>query len=80
MVSMLRGMGESAGQDFSAKYIGKVKLCFQTGLLIAIFVILAHMRDQVWVAYIRDLGIVGAIFFTIVSAVPYVRMALKSPL
>ena len=77
MVSMLRGFGESSGKDYSSRFIGKVKLCYQTGFLIAVLLILSHLRDYSWLAYVRDLGTVGVVVITIVSAIGYVRMAYR---
>jgi len=74
MVSMLRGFGESSGRDYSARYIGKVKLCVQTGFLIAVLLILSHLRDYSWVAYVRDLGTIGVVVTTVISAVVYIKM------
>lgn len=74
MVSMLRGFGEASGRDYSARFIGKVKLCVQTGFLIAVLLILSHLRHYSWVAYVRDLGTVGVVVTTILSAIEYLRM------
>ena len=61
MVTMLRGFGEAKGQDYSSKFVGKAKLCVQTGVLAGVLLALSHLQGQVWFSYVRDAGLLVAV-------------------
>ena len=79
LVTSLRGMAESAGQNFGAAFSGKLKMVFQS---ITILVILAYVNYlSAWerrgwvdvVTYARDAFIYATLLVTIWSGLLYVQ-------
>ena len=84
LVTSLRGILESAGTSFGAAWIGKFKLAFQSGTVLAILVYvtaLPWMRSHGYVTLetvatvLRDVGVWGTVLITVYSGVEYVQRA-----
>ena len=74
LVSMLRGFGEAGGFDYSARFLGKMKLCTQTGAVVVILLVMGHLADRRWALLIRDAGLLITLAITILSSAPYLKM------
>ena len=74
LVSLLRGFGEAAGLDYSAKWIGKIKLLIQTTTLAIILFVFSHLRNTTWCLHFRDACILITMILTVYSSVAYLRM------
>ncbi len=81
LVTSLRGLGESSGQNFGAAFVGKFKMGFQSGTILAILV---YVNYHAWkwpepygriALYVRDFGIWGTVVITIYSSVTYIQRA-----
>jgi CDP-diacylglycerol---glycerol-3-phosphate 3-phosphatidyltransferase len=84
LVTALRGVIESAGDSFGAVWVGKFKLAFQSGTILAILVyviarpwLLAHeyATTERVAAVLRDIGIWGTVIITVYSGLDYVQRA-----
>jgi CDP-diacylglycerol---glycerol-3-phosphate 3-phosphatidyltransferase len=82
LVTSLRGLSESSGQNFGAALSGKLKMGFQSGTILAILVYvnyLSYFQYHHWEDYalgVRDFGIWGTIVITVTSGLMYVRRAM----
>jgi phosphatidylglycerophosphate synthase len=81
LVTTLRGLAESGGQNFGAVWAGKFKMAFQS---ITILVILAYVTFLPWLIdagyeryarVLRDVGIWATVLVTVYSAVAYIQRA-----
>jgi len=84
LVTSLRGISESAGQNFGAVWAGKFKMGFQSG---AILVILIYVTFLPWMQrhnytqlefvarVVRDFGIWGTVVITVYSGLTYIQKA-----
>ena len=81
LVTSLRGISESAGQNFGAVWAGKFKMGFQSGTILVILIYVTfrqELLDHGWeqpVRYFRDFGIWGTIVITLYSGLSYIRRA-----
>ncbi|HEV7299113.1 MAG TPA: CDP-alcohol phosphatidyltransferase family protein [Tepidisphaeraceae bacterium] len=84
LVTSLRGLVESAGASFGAAWIGKFKLAFQSGTVLAILVYVTalpwlrdhdYTRTETVATVLRDIGIWGTVLITLYSGVEYVQRA-----
>lgn len=85
LVTSLRGIIESAGGDFAAAWVGKFKMAFQSGTVLAILVyvtarpwLLSHGYTglELTARILRDIGIWGTVLITLYSGVNYVQRAI----
>jgi CDP-diacylglycerol--glycerol-3-phosphate 3-phosphatidyltransferase len=85
LVTSLRGISESAGQNFGAVWAGKFKMGFQSGTILAILI---YVTFRPWlieqgIAYeriarvLRDIGIWGTLLITLYSGLTYVARAVS---
>lgn len=81
LVTSLRGSAESAGQNFGAVWMGKLKMGFQAG---TILYILLYVNYQWWnfpdpynkiAEGIRDFGIWATVAITLYSGLQYIQKA-----
>lgn len=81
LVTSLRGLGESSGENFGAQFVGKFKMAFQSGTILAILI---YVNYHAWkwrhpyndiALYVRDFGIWGTVVITVFSGMTYVRRA-----
>ncbi len=81
LVTTFRGMSESTGKDFGAKFSGKLKMTLQS---ITILVVLAYVNFRPWLkrhewdsasAIARDLFIYATLVVTVYSGLSYLRRA-----
>jgi len=81
LVTMLRGLGEGAGQSFGAVWAGKVKMAFQSGTILAILIYVAflpwlhHNGLEPYARILRDIGVWGTVLITLYSGLGYVQRA-----
>jgi CDP-diacylglycerol--glycerol-3-phosphate 3-phosphatidyltransferase len=84
LVTSLRGIIESAGGDFGAAWVGKFKMAFQSGTVLAILVyvtirpwLLEHGYSglELLARIARDIGIWGTVLITLYSGLHYVQRA-----
>ena len=84
LVTSLRGLVESTGASFGAAWIGKFKLAFQSGTVLAILVYVTarpwllqhgHTTLEYVATVLRDIGIWGTVLITLYSGVEYVQKA-----
>jgi len=81
LVTSLRGISESSGQNFGAVWAGKFKMGFQSGTILVILIFITFrpfLLDHGWekpAAWIRDIGIWGTIVITVYSGLTYIRKA-----
>jgi len=87
LVTSLRGMIESAGGDFGAAWVGKFKMAFQSGTVLAILVYVTALPWLISHGYfnieftarvLRDVGIWGTVLITCYSGLHYVRQAVRT--
>lgn len=84
LVTSLRGLGESSGANFGAAFVGKFKMGFQSGTILAILIyvrfhgwLVENPDYDFWAIWIRDFGIYATVFITVYSGVAYVRKAIR---
>jgi phosphatidylglycerophosphate synthase len=83
LVTSLRGISESAGQNFGAVWAGKFKMGFQSGTILAILVYVTFLPSLINNGYelpariVRDVGIWGTIVITLYSGLTYVQKAVS---
>ena len=81
LVTTLRGVAESEGQNFAAQFSGKLKMGFQSGTILAILLYVNYhdwLRDhrlELAARWVRNIGIWGTVAITLLSAMGYVRKA-----
>jgi phosphatidylglycerophosphate synthase len=81
LVTSLRGISESSGQNFGAVWAGKFKMAFQSGTILVILVYITFrptLIDHGWeepARWIRNIGIWGTIVITVYSGLTYIRKA-----
>jgi phosphatidylglycerophosphate synthase len=81
LVTSLRGIGESAGQNFGAVWAGKFKMGFQSGTILFILAYctfrptLLRWNVDAYATVIRDVGVYGTAVITLYSGLAYVRRA-----
>jgi len=81
LVTSLRALGESSGQNFGAVWAGKVKMAFQSGTILAILVYVAflpwlqHNGLELPARVLRDIGVWGTVIITLYSGIAYVQRA-----
>jgi CDP-diacylglycerol--glycerol-3-phosphate 3-phosphatidyltransferase len=85
LVTSLRGIIESAGESFGAVWVGKFKLAFQSGTVLAILV---YVTARPWLlnhgyetlervaVVLRDVGIWGTVLITLYSGLEYIQRAI----
>ncbi len=85
LVTSLRGLVESAGESFGAAWIGKFKLAFQSGTVLAILVYVTaqpwlldhgYVRTEKVAMVLRDIGVWGTVVITLYSGIEYVQKAI----
>ena len=81
LVTSLRGLSESSGQNFGAALSGKLKMGFQSGTILAILVyvnyrdyLLSHRWEHI-AEWIRNFGIWSTLILTVGSGLMYVQRA-----
>lgn len=81
LVTTFRGLSESAGKDFGAKFSGKLKMTLQS---ITILVILAFVNFRPWLqqhlweyaaSVVRDVFIYATLLVTLYSGLSYLKRA-----
>lgn len=81
LVTTFRGMSESSGKDFGAKFSGKLKMTLQS---VTILVILAYVNFRHWLlaqewerpaVVVRDIFIWATVIVTLYSGLSYIRRA-----
>jgi CDP-diacylglycerol--glycerol-3-phosphate 3-phosphatidyltransferase len=81
LVTSLRGISESSGQNFGAVWAGKFKMGFQSGTILVILIyitFLPFLIDHGWelpARIIRNIGIWGTIVITLYSGLTYIQKA-----
>jgi phosphatidylglycerophosphate synthase len=81
LVTSLRGISESAGQNFGAVWAGKFKMAFQSGTILVILIYITFrpfLIDHGWeepARWVRNIGIWGTIVITVYSGLTYIRKA-----
>jgi CDP-diacylglycerol---glycerol-3-phosphate 3-phosphatidyltransferase len=79
LVTSLRGISESTGQNFGAVFTGKLKMVLQSVTILVILVYVnyfernANPQAEWWAHHIRDLCIWMTIFVTLYSGLAYIR-------
>lgn len=82
LVTSLRGMSESSGQNFGAAFSGKLKMGFQTATILVILLYvnyrgqLIDAKMEQYARTFRDVAIWATILITIVSGLMYVQKAI----
>jgi CDP-diacylglycerol--glycerol-3-phosphate 3-phosphatidyltransferase len=79
LVTSLRGLSESSGQNFGAALSGKLKMGFQSGTILAILVYVNYFLDHRWREYaewVRNFGIWSTLVLTVGSGLMYVQRAI----
>ncbi len=81
LVTSLRGISESSGQNFGAVWAGKFKMGFQSGTILVILVYITFrptLIDHGWeepARWVRNIGIWGTIVITVYSGLTYIQKA-----
>ena len=83
LVTTLRGMSESSGQQFGAAFSGKLKMVFQSVTILVILVYVNYFAPKGgseeeaarWFRYFRDFCIWATIVVTVCSGLLYVQRA-----
>ena len=79
LVTSIRAMVEGKGGDFSARWLGKLKMVFQCAAVVACLLML-QFEDAEWGAWLSWIAITllwTAIAITLASGVDYVLQAMK---
>lgn len=83
LVTSLRGLTESSGQNFGAVWAGKFKMGFQSGTILAILVyvtfrpwLMKHGWEMI-ARVLRDIGIWGTVLITLYSGLTYIGRAVS---
>jgi CDP-diacylglycerol--glycerol-3-phosphate 3-phosphatidyltransferase len=81
LVTTIRGMSESAGQNFGAAFSGKLKMVFQSVTILVILVYVnygVHLEPNMewWAALVRDICIWATVAITVISGLLYIRRAI----
>jgi CDP-diacylglycerol---glycerol-3-phosphate 3-phosphatidyltransferase len=80
LVTSIRAMVEGKGGDFSARWLGKLKMVFQCAAVVACLLTL-HLRAEhsgvMWVTWVTIVLLWSAIAITLASGVDYVLQAIK---
>jgi CDP-diacylglycerol--glycerol-3-phosphate 3-phosphatidyltransferase len=79
LVTSLRGMIESQGGDFSAKWMGKWKMVLQCAAVVAVLIQLSYVTPPASLAWITLALVYSAILLTILSGLEYVLLVVRSP-
>jgi CDP-diacylglycerol--glycerol-3-phosphate 3-phosphatidyltransferase len=78
LITAIRSFLEQQGQDFSAKMAGKLKMVFQTGLVVASLVLLAiGARAPGWLPWLVWVLALVTVISTIQSGLGYVLIAMR---
>ncbi len=86
LVTSLRGLSESSGQNFGAQFSGKLKMVFQSITILVILVYVnyrgwlldkGYVGLEWWAARARDACIWATLLITIFSGALYVRRAMR---
>ena len=80
LVTSLRGIGESAGTNFGAKFSGKAKMVLQSVTILVILLYVNYFKGmsaeiEQAARYVRNTCIWATIVVTLLSGVSYVRNA-----
>lgn len=75
LVTSLRGVTEASGQDFSANVYGKAKMLLQSITIGWVLFTLAHPVGLATCARLRPVLVYLTVIVTILSLLPYLRMA-----
>jgi len=80
LVTTLRSMSESTGQNFGAVFSGKLKMVFQSVTILVILVYVnygVHLQPswEWWAALFRDFCIWATVAITVISGLLYVQRA-----
>lgn len=81
LVTMLRSIIEGGGGDFSAKWLGKIKMGFQCVGIAACFLFLILKqadRSNVWITHLMVICLWGMIWTALHSCVNYIIAAVKA--
>jgi CDP-diacylglycerol--glycerol-3-phosphate 3-phosphatidyltransferase len=79
LVTSLRGMVEGQGGDFSAKQLGKWKMVLQCAAVIASLLYLRALPEVPdWLKALVPICIWGSILLTVLSAIEYILVILRS--
>lgn len=84
LVTSLRGVAESGGQQFGAAFVGKFKMVFQSATILVILVYVNYIDnskrlspDTIWAcALFRDICIWATVGITVYSGLTYVGKAM----
>jgi CDP-diacylglycerol---glycerol-3-phosphate 3-phosphatidyltransferase len=77
LVTSLRGMVEGQGGDFSAKQLGKWKMVFQCGAIVAVLLQLGSVSPAGWLTITTSALLWIAMILTVISAVEYVLLVMR---
>lgn len=74
LVTSLRAVAESSGQDFSASWSGKAKMVLQACVIPVILVTLGitEITPDTWGRWLIDISVWLTVVVTVVSGVPYI--------
>lgn len=82
LVTSLRGLSESSGQNFGAAFSGKLKMGFQSGTILAILAYVnglhyfqEHHPWEDYARWVRNFGIWSTIVITVASGWMYIQRA-----
>lgn len=77
LVTSLRGLVESSGKDFSAKWLGKWKMVLQCAAVVSSLLLLDVETPQLWLAVTTQIFVWGAIALTVYSGYDYTIVAAR---
>jgi phosphatidylglycerophosphate synthase len=79
LVTTLRGWVESSGKSFGAEFVGKFKMGFQSGTILAILAYVMFSKElghyELAARCVRNVGIWGTVLITLYSGLTYIRRA-----
>lgn len=76
LVTSIRAIIEGQGGDFSARWLGKVKMLVQCAAVVACLLMLRY-PSQLWLVWANLLLLWAAVAITVGSGVDYVQQAIK---
>lgn len=81
LVTGIRGEVEKAGIDFSANWIGKVKMILQSvvvPLVLIIVMIDPNRPGYEWLGWVRDVLVYATVIATVLSGLPYITGGIRA--
>jgi CDP-diacylglycerol---glycerol-3-phosphate 3-phosphatidyltransferase len=76
LVTSLRAMVEGKGGDFSARWLGKVKMLVQCVAVVACLLMLQY-KTALWIPPVAIISLWAAVAITVASGADYVHQAIK---